>query len=262
MPEPAARGHARFRDRVVLVTGASRGIGRATATRFCQEGARTVLVAIDPDELARSVNTLIEQGFTATGIVGDVSNAEHVKRIVAEALSLFAKVDVLHNNAGRLRVGSVVDTEPEEWERTYAVNVRSMFLMCREVIPHMLVAGGGAIINTSSTSAIVGEAALAAYSSSKGAVTNLTRQLAADYSGRGIRINSVSPGWIPTGFNDPIFVGVPDEEVQATVERTVPMRRQGTTEEVAAAVAFLASDDASYITGHALVVDGGLTACR
>jgi NAD(P)-dependent dehydrogenase (short-subunit alcohol dehydrogenase family) len=121
---------------------------------------------------------------------------------------------------------------------------------------------GGAIVNTASTSGLLGEMGIPAYNASKGAVVNLTRQLAADYTREGIRVNCVCPGWIPTGFNDPVLAELSDEEVEAMVVATVPMGRQGTPEEIAAAVAFLASDDATYITGHALVVDGGLTACR
>jgi meso-butanediol dehydrogenase/(S,S)-butanediol dehydrogenase/diacetyl reductase len=136
-----------------------------------------------------------------------------------------------------------------------------MFLVSRALIPLMLPTGG-AIVNTASTSGLVGEMGIPAYNSSKGAVVNMTRQLAADYTRRGIRVNCVCPGWIPTGFNDPVLEGMSDDEVDAMVEATVPMGRQGTPEEIAAAVTFLASDDATYVTGHALVVDGGLTACR
>ena len=149
----------------------------------------------------------------------------------------------------------------DEWDRTFAVNVRSMFLVSRALIPLMRT-NGGVIVNTASTSGLVGEMGIPAYNSSKGAVVNLTRQLAADYTREGIRVNCVCPGWIPTGFNDPVLADMTDAEVNAMVKATVPMGRQGTPDEIAAAVTFLASDDATYITGHALVVDGGLTACR
>ncbi len=192
----------------------------------------------------------------------DVTDGAAVAEAVAGVLRTAGGIDILHNNAGRLRSGSVVDVAIDEWDRTYAVNVRALFLTCRAVIPSMLEQGGGAIVNTASTSGLVGEAGIAAYASSKGAVVNLTRQLAAEYSARGVRVNCVCPGWIPTGFNDPVLEGLSDSEVQAMVEATVPAGRQGTAEEIAAAVAFLASDDASYICGHALVVDGGLTTSR
>ena len=201
-------------------------------------------------------------GVNAHAIHADVSDGDSVSAVVAEAVAQTGGIDILHNNAGRLRVGSVTAVSIEEWDRTYAVNIRSMFLMCRAVIPLTLERAGGAIVNTASTSGLVGEAGIAAYCSSKGAVINLTRQLAAEYSRHGIRVNCVCPGWIPTGFNDPVLEGLSEVEVQQMVEASVPAGRQGTPAEIAAAVAFLASADASYVSGHALVVDGGLTASR
>jgi NAD(P)-dependent dehydrogenase (short-subunit alcohol dehydrogenase family) len=135
-----------------------------------------------------------------------------------------------------------------------------MFLVARAAIPIMLESGAGAIVNTASTAGLVGEGALAAYCASKAAVVNLTRQLAVDYSRRGIRVNCVCPGWVDTGFNDPMLARVSDSELERLIDTFVPLGRQGSPEEVAAVVAFLASDDASLVTGHALVADGGLTA--
>ena len=192
----------------------------------------------------------------------DVSIADAVSELVAGVAGQFGRVDVVHNNAGRLRAAPLVEHSLEEWDATFGVNVRSMFLVCRELVPLMRKQGGGAIVNTASTSGLVGEPLIAAYSASKGAVINLTRQLAAELSRDGIRVNCVCPGWIPTGFNDPVLDGLTEADVQSMVEATVPLGRQGDPAEIAAAVAFLASDDASYIVGHALVVDGGLTACR
>jgi meso-butanediol dehydrogenase/(S,S)-butanediol dehydrogenase/diacetyl reductase len=252
----------RFAGRSALVTGAAHGIGRATAERLGREGARVVLVDIDQHRVAAAAAELIDAGIEALPIAADVSDAGEVARAVATARELAGDLDVLHNNAGRLRAGSVVDVAIEEWDRTYAVNVRAMFLMCRSVIPSMLARGGGAIVNTASTSGLVGEAGMAAYCSSKGAVVNLTRQLAAESARSGIRVNCVCPGWVPTGFNAPVLEGLDDAAVQTMVEATVPAGRQGTAEEIAAAVAFLASDDAAYVCGHALVVDGGLTMAR
>ena len=147
----------------------------------------------------------------------------------------------------------------DDWDRVFSVNIRGMFLMCKAVIPIMQAQGTGAIVNTASISGIVGEPHLAAYNASKGAVINFTRHLAVDYARDGIRCNCVCPGWIDTGFNDPIFAAdnLDGEGVRVLVEQTVPMNRQGSAEEVAPAVAFLASDDSAYITGHPLVVDGG-----
>jgi meso-butanediol dehydrogenase / (S,S)-butanediol dehydrogenase / diacetyl reductase len=251
----------RFKEKVVVVTGAGHGIGRASAQRFASEGGEVVVVDVNGDSAAETVGLIVEGGGAAHAFAVDVSDERAVDGLGAEVAARHGRVDVLHNNAGRLRAGSVTELAVEEWDRTFAVNVRSMFLVSRALIP-LMRPRGGAIVNTASTSGLVGEMGIPAYNSSKGAVLNLTRQLAADYTREGIRVNCVCPGWIPTGFNDPVLEGLTDEEVEAMVVATVPMGRQGTPEEIAAAVAFLASDDATYVTGHALVVDGGLTACR
>jgi meso-butanediol dehydrogenase/(S,S)-butanediol dehydrogenase/diacetyl reductase len=253
---------ARFDGKVVLVTGGGHGIGRATASRFAEEGA-SVFIADRNGETAQETKELIDRagglGFAAEV---DIADEHAIGGLVERIAHVHGRLDIVHNNAGRLTSASIVDLSTEEWDLTFAVNIRAMFLVCRASIPLMLRQGGGVIVNTASTSAFVGEASIPAYSASKAAVVNFTRQLAADYARRGIRANCVCPGWIPTGFNDPVLVGLSDAEVQLMVEATVPVGRQGMPEEIAAAVAFLASDDASYIAGHALVVDGGFIACR
>lgn len=249
---------SRFAGKVVLITGGGHGIGRATAERFASEGAGVAVADLDrraAEDVAASLPTI------ALGLEVDVASESEVTSMVDTVLRELGRIDVLHNNAGRLTRASVTELSVAEWDREFAVNVRSIFLTCRAVIPAMLEQGGGAIVNTASVSALVGESRIPAYSASKAAVLNLTRQLAADYSRSGVRVNCVCPGWIPTGFNDPLIGGMSDDELQAALDATVPLGRQGTVEEVAAAVAFLASDDASYIVGQALVVDGGLTAC-
>jgi meso-butanediol dehydrogenase/(S,S)-butanediol dehydrogenase/diacetyl reductase len=251
----------RFEDKIVVITGAGHGIGRATALRFAREGASVVVVDIDESGAAGTAGLISEEGGVAQTVAVDVSDEQAVASLGRRIATAYGRVDILHNNAGRLRGGSVTELAVDEWDRTFAVNVRSMFLVSRALIPLMRT-NGGAIVNTASTSGLVGEMGIPAYNSSKGAVVNLTRQLAADYTREGIRVNCVCPGWIPTGFNDPVLADMTDAEVNAMVKATVPMGRQGTPDEIAAAVTFLASDDATYITGHALVVDGGLTACR
>ena len=252
----------RFSDKVVVVTGGGHGIGRASALRFSEEGARVAILDLNGEAAIRTAKECRGQGGDAYGAEVDVSEPRQVEAAVQEVLAKYDRIDVLHSNAGRLTAGTALEVDVDEWDRTFAVNVRSMYLMARAVLPGMLAAGHGVIVSTGSISGLLGEPALAAYDASKGAVINFTRQLAAEYAGAGIRINCVCPGWIDTGFNDPAFVhdNLDDAAVNAIMHATIPMRRQGTPEDIAGAVAFLASDDASYVSGHALVVDGGLTA--
>lgn len=252
----------RFQDRTAVVTGGGNGIGRASALRLAEEGATVVILDRDGKAAGRAADSIAERSGRATGLQVDVAVDDEVEAAVAQIHERYGRVDVLVNNAGYLRPGTAVTQTIDEWDRTFAVNVRAMFLMSRAVLPGMVDRGVGTIVNIASTAGLVGEADNIAYATSKGAVVNLTRQLAADFSGAGIRVNCVCPGWVPTGFNDPFLRDMSEEEVQAMVESQVPIGRQGTAEEIAAAVAFLASDEASFIVGQALGVDGGVTACR
>ena len=241
---------------VALVTGAGHGLGAASARRLAKDGFRVAVCDINADTAGA---VAAELGEPHAAFTGDVSSPGSVESMVAEVVDHFGRLDVLHNNAGRLVPGTVADQDLDEWDRTFAVNVRSVFLVSRAALPH-LTANRGVIVNTGSMSGLVGEPNLAAYNSSKAAIINLTRQMAADLSPFGIRVNCVCPGWIDTGFNDPLFPGWSPQQVQDLVQRQVPLGRQGTPEEIAAGVSFLCSQDSSYITGHALVIDGGVTA--
>ena len=251
---------ARFDGWHVVVTGAAHGIGRASAVRFASEGA-SVAVLDTQEELGQSV----VQECHAAGGSGrfyrvDVSNPKEVGEVVQHVANDFGGIDVLHSHAGRLRAGTILETDLEEWNLTLAVNVTSMYLVVREIVPHMIAKGKGSIVTTGSISGIFGEPALSAYTASKAAVVNLTRSMAIDFAMSGVRVNCVCPGWVDTGFNNPQFVHdkMTGPDIEDLIARTVPMGRQGLPEEIAASVAFLASDDASYITGQTLLVDGGL----
>lgn len=250
---------ARFTDKTVVVTGSAHGIGRASALRFASEGANVAVLDLRDDGQAVA-EECASFGVEARSYVVDVANEDQVADVVSRVEHDFGGIDVLHSNAGRLRAGTVTETDLQEWNLTLSVNVTSMYLMVRSVAPVMLKKGKGAIITTGSISGLFGEPALAVYATSKAAVVNLTRSLAIDYARLGIRVNCVCPGWVDTGFNDPQFAHdqLSDADINDLIDRTVPMGRQGLPEEMAAAVAFLASDDASYITGQTLVVDGGL----
>jgi meso-butanediol dehydrogenase / (S,S)-butanediol dehydrogenase / diacetyl reductase len=255
-----SRDDGRLAGRLALVTGGGHGIGAATAARLAADGATVAIADLDPETATAMARTIEDRGGRAAAFTADVSDAGAVGALVDEVQTALGPIDILDNNAGRLVPGTALSQEIEEWDRTLTVNVRSVFLMCRAVLPGFCERGQGVIVNTGSISGLVGEPDLVAYNTSKAAIINLTRQLAADFSPRGGRVNCVCPGWIRTGFNDPLFVGWSEEAIQELVERQVPLGRQGTAEDVADAVAFLCCDDARYITGHALVVDGGLTA--
>ncbi len=249
----------RLVGKVALVTGAGHGIGRASSHRLGLEGAKVAVVDLVQSKAEETVGVLQRDGVEAVAWACDVAVPELVEKTVAAVHQRFGRIDILHNNAGVMIAGQVHSIKIEDWDRVISVNVRGIFLVSRFVIPIMQKQGGGAIVNTASISGLVGESHLAAYNTSKGAVINLTRQIAVDYARDGIRCNCVCPGWIDTGFNSPIFkeMGLDDAAVALLVEQDVPMNRQGTAEEIAPSVAFLASDDAVYITGHPLVIDGG-----
>jgi NAD(P)-dependent dehydrogenase (short-subunit alcohol dehydrogenase family) len=249
----------RFQDKVVLVTGSAHGIGRATALRFASEGAHVAVVDVRDDAGEQVALECSSAGGHGRYYHCDVTDAASVAATVQRVTADLGTIDVLHANAGRLRAGTVAETDLDEWSRILAVNVTGMYLVIRAAAPVMRN-DGGAIVTTGSISGLFGEPALAAYTASKAAVVNLTRSLAIDLAIARIRVNCVCPGWVDTGFNDPQFEHdqMTADDVTALIDRTVPMRRQGEPAEIAAAVAFLASADASYITGQTLVVDGGL----
>jgi len=253
----------RFEGRVALVTGASSGIGAATALRLATEGARVALVGRDAARGEQIVDEITRGGGEAAFLNCDVTDEGAVERMVDAVLARFGRVDVLVNNAGIINFGSVVDARVDEWDLLMATNVRSVFLVSRAVLPHMIATGGGSVINMGSNLGLVGTRGAAAYATSKGAVVNLTRAMALDHVADGIRVNCVCPGTIDTPLVQRQRVGRTEEQLRQADERLRqrhPIGRMGTPEEVAAVVAFLASDEAAFVTGSAYGVDGGYIA--
>lgn len=241
----------------VLVTGGTSGIGLATAARFLEEGSRVYVCGIDDAELESTLHQLELRG-AVSGMRCDVSIEDDVRRLVAEAERFLGRIDVLINNAGIARKAWFLDLDVDAWDATIAVNLRGMFLVAQAVARRMVEEGeGGAIVNMASTNALGGEEEFAHYNASKGGVLQLTRTMAVELGSKGIRVNCVCPGFIDTPLNRALG----DEDGFRTYERTkIPLGRRGHPSEVAAAYAFLASDEASFVHGEALVVDGGQVA--
>jgi NAD(P)-dependent dehydrogenase (short-subunit alcohol dehydrogenase family) len=243
-------------DKAVLVSGGSSGIGKATVRRFLEEGSRVWLCGLDDDEVRETIADLAPLG-TVDGIACDVSREDDVARLVETAEAALGSIDVLINNAGIAHKDAFLEMDVAEWDRILRVNLRGMFLVAQTVARRMVARRSGVIVNMASTNALGGEENLAHYNASKGGVLQLTRTMAIELGRYGIRVNCLCPGFIRTPLNDAIS----DEAFVAAYERDkIPLGRAGTPEDVAAAYAFLASDDASFIHGEALVIDGGQTA--
>jgi 3-oxoacyl-[acyl-carrier protein] reductase len=241
----------------VLISGGSRGIGRATAERFLQEGSRVFIGGLDPDEVAETVAGLKPAG-SIEGLAGDVSVEADVAALIESAEAALGGIDVLINNAGTAWKEPFLEITSASWDRMLEVNLRGMFLVGQAVARRMAAAGrGGAIVNMASTNGLGGEADYAHYNASKAGIVLLTRTMAVELGPLGIRVNCVCPGFIDTPLNESL---ASEEEMAAYERDKVPLGRRGRAEEVAAAYAFLASDEASFVHGAALVVDGGQTA--
>jgi NAD(P)-dependent dehydrogenase (short-subunit alcohol dehydrogenase family) len=251
----------RFQDKVVLVTGSGSGIGKAAAGLFAEEGAELVLFDRNVETGNETRRAMMNGGAEVAFVPLDVSVGEDVKEQVDFTLKKHQRVDVLVNNAGIELSRSLFETTEEEWDRVMEVNLKGMFLMCKHVLGAMSASGGGAVVNTSSISGLLGWPDSAAYCASKSGVIGLTRQLAVDYAQYNIRVNCVCPGTTLTPMVERLFNLEKDsEKAKKTIADMHPLGRFARPEEIGEAILFLASEEASFITGAVLAVDGGYTA--
>ena len=259
MPSPAEHAsRGVLNGKVALITGAASGIGRATALLFAREGAAVAVVDVNEAKGKAVAKKIVDEGGQAIFVHCDVTSAAECQSAVQQTIKQLSKLDILFNNAGIIRRASVVDTSEEEWDQVMAVNVKSVFLLSKYAIPIMIEAGGGAIINTASGWGLIGGRDAASYCASKGAVVLLTKAMALDHGAQNIRVNCICPGDTDTPMlrNEAQQLGKPEEEFLAESAQR-PLQRIGRPEEVAQAALYLASDASSFVTGIALVVDGG-----
>ncbi|MAE89668.1 MAG: short-chain dehydrogenase [Pelagibaca sp.] len=250
----------RLQDKIAVITGAASGIGHETARRFAREGAVVIVADRNEDAAETVAQELRDTGAAAEAVAFDVSVEAEVKALLDGVVERHGRLDILVNNAGYGIAGTVADTSVEDWDALFSVNVRGVYLGCKHAVPIFTAQGGGIIVSTASGGAIVGIANRAAYTASKGAVSALTRAMAIDHADANIRVNCVAPGTIETPYFTEIFAKSPDAAtLRKGLEDRQVMGRMGRPEEIANAILFLASDDATFCTGSTLVVDGGWT---
>jgi NAD(P)-dependent dehydrogenase (short-subunit alcohol dehydrogenase family) len=244
--------------RTAIVTGAGSGIGRAGALAMAREGAR--VVSADRDEAAgeATAQAIREAGGEALAVATDVGDDAAQERLVDAALGAFGRIDILHSHAGIQVEGALEQVDPDGMDASWRINVRAHFRLARLVMPHMRAHGKGSIIVTSSNSGVFYDHEMIAYATSKHAAVAMVKQIAIDYGKHGVRVNALCPGWVDTPFNDSFTrqMGGRDALLRYVKEK-IPMGRFATVDEIAEAILFLASDRSSFMTGHALVIDGG-----
>ncbi len=246
----------RLDGKVAIITGASQGIGEATAIRFAEAGALVILVARRAKELDRVSSNICESGGNAYFYPVDVSDESAVTKLIADVVSVHGKLDILINNAVFMVPGTIASTDVSNWSKNFKVSLDAAFLLMREAFPH-LSDSGGAVVNVSSVCGLLGSRGTAGYSAAKAGLLALTRNAAVEWGSHGIRVNAVIPGAFLT---PPTLELMPDHKSQEATARSLPIGRIGNPSECANAILFLASAEASYVTGTELVVDGGRTA--
>lgn len=260
MESSTEEGRGRLRGKSALITGAAAGIGRATAELFAREGARLVLADINTDGLSALRDSLADVTGDVALVTADVSKPADARRMIDVAIERYGRLDIAVANAGIIPLASIVEATPEGWDEVMSIDGRGMFLTCKYAIEQMMTSGGGSIVCLSSISGVAGQPRQSTYGPAKFVASGLTKHLAVEWASRGIRVNAVAPGTI----NTERVQRLPDEpggtEYLEAVKAAHPMGRLGEPSEVAKAILFLASDEASFITGAILPVDGGFLA--
>jgi len=247
-----------LKDRIAVVTGAGSGIGRAGATIMAREGAVVVIADRDPAAGEATASDIREAGGRAESVATDVGNDMAVEDLITGTLDRHGRIDILHSHAGIQVGGTLTEVSTEGMDASWRINVRAQFLAAKTVMPAMIARGGGVILNTASNSGVFYDREMIAYATSKHAVVAMTRQMSLDYAKHNVRVNALCPGWVDTPFNEPFIAQMGGRDAIENYVRTkIPMGRWASAEEIAEAILFLVSDRSSFMTGQALVVDGG-----
>ncbi|AZO73666.1 MULTISPECIES: glucose 1-dehydrogenase [unclassified Mesorhizobium] len=247
-----------LKDRIAVVTGAGSGIGRAGAMIMAREGAFVVIADRDPAAGEATASGIRDAGGRAEAVATDVGDDTAVKGLIVGTLGRHGRIDILHSHAGIQIGGTLTEVGADGMDASWRINVRAQFLAAKTVMPTMIAQGGGVILNTASNSGVFYDREMIAYATSKHAVVAMTRQMSLDYAKHNVRINALCPGWVDTPFNEPFIAQMGGRDAIENYVRTkIPMGRWASAQEIAEAILFLVSDRSSFITGQALVIDGG-----